>query len=91
MIAKSISPANQSGLRLNLSTKKMRKREFLDEMDQVVAWCALVQIVEPHSPRVKTGRPPFAIEAMLRIHYLQQWFGLTDPAMEEPAQCAAVP
>lgn len=31
----------------------------------------------------KTGRPPFAIETMLRIHYMQQWFGLSDPAMEE--------
>lgn len=36
-----------------------------------------------HSPRAKTGQPPFAIEAMLRIYYLQQWFGLSDPAMEE--------
>jgi IS5 family transposase len=43
----------------------------------------LVQIVEPHYPRAKTGRPPFGIETMLRIHYLQQWFALSDPAMEE--------
>jgi transposase, IS5 family len=83
MIAKRVCPPNQLGLGLNLSTKKTRKREFLDEMDQVVPWGALVQIVEPHSPLAKTGRPPFAIEAMLRIHYLQQWFGLSDPAMEE--------
>jgi IS5 family transposase len=40
-------------------------------------------IVQPHSPQAKTGRPAFAIETMLRIHYLQQWFGLSDPAMEE--------
>jgi transposase, IS5 family len=39
--------------------------------------------VEPHYPKAKTGRPPFGIETMLRIHYLQQWFGLSDPAMEE--------
>jgi IS5 family transposase len=68
---------------MNLSTRKTRKREFLEEMDRVVPWGALVQIVEPHAPRAKTGRPPFAIETMLRIHYLQQWFGLSDPAMEE--------
>ena len=73
----------QLGLGLNLSTKKTRKREFLEEMERVVPWAALVQIVEPHYPRAKTGRPPFAIETMLRIHYLQQWFGLSDPAMEE--------
>lgn len=83
MIAKRVSPPNQLGLGLNLSTKKTPKRELLDEMDQVLPWSALVQIVEPHSPRAKTGRPPFAIETRLRIHYLQQWFGLSDPAMEE--------
>ena len=83
MISKRATPPNQLGLGLNLSTKKTRKREFLDEMDRVVPWSALVQIVEPHSPRAKTGRPPFSIETMLRIHYLQQWFGLSDPAMEE--------
>eukprot|EP01137_Pigoraptor_chileana_P018482 Opistho-2@78026 len=52
-------------------------------MDKVVPWAVLVQIVEPHYPKAKTGRPPFPIETMLRIHYLQQWFGLSDPAMEE--------
>jgi IS5 family transposase len=73
----------QLGLGLNLSTKKTRKREFLDEMERVVPWAALVQVVEPYYPKAKTGRPPFGIETMLRIHYLQQWFALSDPAMEE--------
>jgi IS5 family transposase len=73
----------QISLGLNLSTKKTRKREFLEEMERVVPWKVLVQIVAPYWPKSKTGRPPFAIEAMLRIHYMQQWFGLSDPAMEE--------
>ena len=73
----------QLGLGLDLSTKKTRKGKFLDEMERVVPWAALVQIVQPHCPRAKTGRPPFAVETMLRIHYLQQWFCLSDPAMEE--------
>jgi transposase, IS5 family len=73
----------QLGLGLNLSTKRTRKAKFLDEMERVVPWSALVAIVEPHCPRAKTGRPPFAVETMLRIHYLQQWFSLSDPAMEE--------
>ena len=73
----------QLGLGLNLSTKKTRKREFLEDMERVVSWGVLVQIVAPHYPKAKTGRPPFGIETMLRIHYLQQWFGLSDPAMEE--------
>jgi transposase, IS5 family len=73
----------QLGLGLNLSTKRTRKREFLDEMERVVPWEALVQLVRPHAPKAKTGRPAFDIETMLRIHYMQQWFGLSDPAMEE--------
>ncbi len=73
----------QVSLGLNLSTKKTRKREFLGEMERVVPWKVLVQVIEPHWPKSKTGRPPFAIETMLRIHYMQQWFGLSDPAMEE--------
>lgn len=73
----------QLGLGLNLSTKRTRKREFLEVMERVVPWAALVQVVEPNYPHAKTGRPPFGIETMLRIHYLQQWFALSDPAMEE--------
>lgn len=52
-------------------------------MDRVVPWTALVQVVEPYYPKTKTGRPLFAIETMLRIRRLQQWFALSDPAMEE--------
>ena len=73
----------QIDLRLNLGTKRTRKREFLDEMDGVVPWDALVALIAPFAPEGKTGRPPFAVQTMLRIHFLQQWFGLSDPAMEE--------
>jgi transposase, IS5 family len=83
MTATRSTAMKQLGLGLNLSTKKTRKAKFLDEMERVVPWAALVQVVEPHCPRAKTGRPPFAVETMLRIHYLQQWFNLSDPAMEE--------
>jgi IS5 family transposase len=73
----------QSDLGLKLSTKRTRKREFLDEMQRVVPWAELTALIEPHYPRGKTGRPPMGIATMLRIHFLQQWFGLSDPAMEE--------
>lgn len=73
----------QLGLGLNLSTKKAHKRDFLEEMERVVPWSVLVQIVAPHYPKTKTSRPPFGIETMLRVHHLQQWVGLSDPAMEE--------
>ena len=66
-------------------TKRTRKREFLDEMNLVVPWGELVSLIAPHAPApgAKGGRPPFAVETMLRIHFLQQWFNLSDPAMEE--------
>ncbi|MFB9124398.1 IS5 family transposase [Paraburkholderia dipogonis] len=73
----------QLGLGLDLSTKRTRKREFLDEMRSVVPWSRLIALIEPHYPRGKTGRPPFPIATMLQIHFMQQWFGLSDPAMEE--------
>jgi transposase, IS5 family len=73
----------QASLGLNLDVKRTRKRVFLDEMNRVVPWAALVAIIAPHYPKGATGRPPMGIEVMLRVHYLQQWFGLSDPAMEE--------
>jgi IS5 family transposase len=73
----------QLHLGLNLSTKRTRKREFLDEMGRVVPWSRLIALIEPHYPKGKTGRPPFPVATMLQIHFMQQWFGLSDPAMEE--------
>jgi transposase, IS5 family len=73
----------QSDLGLNLTTKRTRKREFLAQMERVAPWAALVALVQPHAPDGKRGRPPFPIETMLRIHFMQQWFTLSDPSMEE--------
>jgi len=73
----------QQDLGLNLSTRRTRKVVFLDEMDLVVPWTELLSLIAPHAPRAKTGRPPFELVTMLRIHFLQQWFGLSDLAMEE--------
>lgn len=66
-----------------LAPKRTRKREFLEEMDRVIPWSELLALITPHTPSGKTGRPPFAPEVMLRIHLLQQFFGHSDPAMEE--------
>ena len=68
-----------------LKSKATRKRVFLGEMQQVVPWDELVALITPCAPAVgpKGGRPPFAVETMLRIHFMQQWFTLSDPAMEE--------
>jgi IS5 family transposase len=73
----------QASLNLNLSLKKTRKREFLQDMEQVVPWAALVERIAPYYPEGKNGRPPFSLETMLRVHFMQQWFAFSDPAMEE--------
>ena len=79
----SLDPMKQTSLELNLSVKKTRKREFLEQMERVVPWAALVALIAPYYPEGRSGRPPFALETMLRTHFLQQWFSLSDPAMEE--------
>ena len=73
----------QADLGLDLTSRKTRKGKFLDEMNRVVPWAQLLALIEPHAPRKERGRPPFGAEVMLRIHFLQQWFGLSDVAMEE--------
>ena len=64
--------------------KKVTRRDiFLAEMDAVVPWLLLVGLVEPFYPNGKRGRPPVGIERMLRIYFLQQWYGLADEALED--------
>ena len=60
----------QAALNLNLSVKKTRKQVFLEQMDKVVPWAALVELIAPYYPEGKTGRPPFSLQTMLRIHLL---------------------
>ena len=73
----------QSDLGLDLSTRRTRKQTLLDEMDQVMPWSELLALITPHAPVAKTGRPPFDLAMMLRIHCQQQWFGLSDLGAEE--------
>jgi len=74
----------QNSLGLPNSCRRTRKREFLESMERVVPWSELVSLIEPYAPESgRRGQQPFAVEAMLRIHFMQQWFNLSDPAMEE--------
>ena len=68
-----------------LGQRKQTRREiFLAEMDQVVPWKALLALIEPHYPKLgRPGRQPYPLATMLRVHFLQQWYALSDPAMEE--------
>src|SRR5574340_1108971 len=63
--------------------KKTRREVFLEEMEQVVPWKPLLNLIEPFYPLAGRGRHPYPLETMLRVHLMQNWFGLSDPAMEE--------
>ncbi|CAD0307478.1 hypothetical protein CFBP498_08050 [Xanthomonas hortorum pv. vitians] len=64
--------------------KQTRREVFLAEMDQVVPWKDLLALIEPHYPKSgQPGRQPYRLEMMLRIHFLQQWYALSDPSAEE--------
>lgn len=64
--------------------KKVTRRErFLAEMEELVPWARLVAVIAPHYPKGERGRPPIGIERMLRIYFLQQWYGLADEALED--------
>ena len=64
-------------------TKTTRRAAFLAEMDRVVPWAELCALIQPFYPKAGNGRPPIGVERMLRIYFLQQWFNLSDPAVEE--------
>src|SRR5487761_2164326 len=63
--------------------KRTRRVEFLAQMEIVVPWREIVAEIEPFYPKAGNGRPPVGLERMLRIYFLQQWFNLSDPAVEE--------
>jgi IS5 family transposase len=64
-------------------TKTTRRAAFLAEMQRVVPWSELCALIEPVYPKPGNGRPPVGLERMLRIYFLQHWFNLSDPAVEE--------
>ncbi len=63
--------------------KKTRRERFLEEMERVVPWEDLLQVIKPYYPRAGNGRQPMQLGMMLRIYFMQQWYGLSDPAMED--------
>ncbi len=64
-------------------TKKTRKQRFLSQMDTVLPWEAMLDMIRPFYYKGGKGRPPIELETMLRIYFLQQWYGYSDPAMED--------
>ena len=64
-------------------SKTTKRSVFLAEMEQVVPWQRLCELIEPVYPKAGNGRPPISLERMLRIYFLQHWFNLSDPGVEE--------
>ena len=73
------------GLRDAMKKKQTRRELFLSEMDAVVPWDRLLNLITPHYPKAgpKGGRPPMLLETMLRVYFLQNWYALSDPMAEE--------
>ena len=63
--------------------KKTKREKFLSQMEELVPWTRLVGLIKPHYPSGRRGRPPMGIEKMLRVYFLQQWYGLADEALED--------
>jgi len=70
--------------------RKSKRELFLDEMNMVVPWTGLLSLVEPHYAKAGNGRQPVGLEIMLRTYFVQQWFNLSDPGVEEALYESAV-
>jgi IS5 family transposase len=65
--------------------KTTRRAQFLADMERIIPWPELTAAVQTVYPKISEngGRPPIPLERMLRIYFLQLWFNLSDPAVEE--------
>lgn len=72
-----------AGLAWTTKKKRTRREQFLDEMNAVIPWAALLKLIAPHYPTGEGGRRAMPLEAMLRIYFLQHWYDLSDPGAED--------
>ena len=63
--------------------RKSKREQFLETMNAIVPWSELEALIEPHYPQAGNGRQPVGLGIMLRVYFLQQWFNLSDPGVEE--------
>ncbi len=63
--------------------KVTRREQFLARMEELIPWAKLLAVIEPFYPKGQRGRPPIGLERMLRVYFLQQWYGLADEAIED--------
>jgi len=70
-------------LEYNHKRRKTRREKFLEKMEKLVPWEKLEQQIEPHYPKAGNGRRPYPLKAMLRVHCMQLFYNLSDPALED--------
>jgi IS5 family transposase len=78
-----MSQLSFSDVEYGVKRKKTKREIFLAEMDSVVPWDLMIKLIEPMYPKSAVGRPAYGLPSMLRVYCMQQWYGLSDPAMEE--------
>lgn len=67
-----------------LSNKKTTRRsDFLNRMDKIVPWNKIIDLIKPFYYNNKTGRKATELETILRMYFLQNWFSLSDGAIED--------
>jgi len=73
-----------ASLAFDRKKKQTRREKFLAEMEQAVPWPELLAVIEPHYPKAgRRGRQPYPLATMLRLYFLQQWYALSDPGLED--------
>lgn len=73
-----------ASLAFDQKKKQTRREKFLAEMEQAVPWSDLLAVIEPYYPKAgRRGRQPFPLATMLRLYFLQQWYALSDPGLED--------
>ena len=75
--------SNQASFYSLAHSKKLKSERFLDEMTKVIPWDDICQLIQPHYRESEIGRKKTDLLLLLKIHFLQQWFNLSDPAVEE--------
>ena len=78
-----MNAASFANLIYDSKKRKTKRQKFLEEMNRVIPWNELLEIIEKYYPKAGNGRHPFRLSTMLRIHFMQQWYALSDPAMED--------
>jgi IS5 family transposase len=76
-------PISFASLAYDNKKKRTRREKFLEEMNRVIPWDELLEIIEKYYPKAGNGRHPIPLSRMLKIYFMQQWYSLSDPAMED--------